>query len=573
VTRPTTRPQNAYTFHAKFYFYLSWTDPEAPIKQAEATKKVVETEEDCPRLCNGQRAFSATTNKCCAGVWTPNLILRNVMGARRGGRPRGGGARRPAAHPLPAPSPELPEGRTQPYTLSVGADGKVAWRLEVQGVWYTFLNLHAFPLDRQRLNVMLSHTNFNASVAYVAFVASASGRGIFTQASADDAMDSISGWDVSDVFVQVRPLRTFLAQFVTGDSIDYSAAGDPLPINPPLNDSRPLKSLNVAKQVVSSFEVIIDVTRLRANYAFSVLLPVIFISSISWVAFLIDPTGLSLRVSTVLTSLLSLLALQFVIEAKLPNSSYVLPTKQLVLLSYASLALIAFESVAVFELSRWPSLRAARAERKAALDSVAHARKRDAERRGVSAFRAFFAGPPSAAALSHLHSARSRLSLRRDTTFGVHIKGDCPDGDPRHNANGGIRGDTAPPGVRRQSSAGDPRHSANGGIRGDTAPPGGRLQSSAGEGRGHALAKDADGPDGGTATGRRLEAAYYRALAHTVDLCTFAVVAIAYTLSVVGILLGGLTNQSAVRRPGPTPHAARAVPLPPLPGLAAGKAP
>ena len=70
-----------------------------------------------------------------------------------------------------------------------------------------------------------------------------------------------------------------------------------------------------------------DVTRLRANYAFSVLLPVIFISSIAWVAFLIDPTGLSLRVSTVLTSLLSLLALQFVIEANLPNSSYVLPTK------------------------------------------------------------------------------------------------------------------------------------------------------------------------------------------------------------------------------------------------------
>ena len=70
-----------------------------------------------------------------------------------------------------------------------------------------------------------------------------------------------------------------------------------------------------------------DIKRLRANYAFSVLLPIIFVSSISWVAFLIDPTGLSLRVSTVFTSLLSLLALQFVIEKQLPNSSYVLPTK------------------------------------------------------------------------------------------------------------------------------------------------------------------------------------------------------------------------------------------------------
>jgi hypothetical protein len=220
--------------------------------------------------------------------------------------------------------------------------------------------------------------------------------------------------------------------------------------------------------------------------------------------------------------------------------------QQLVLLSYASLALIAFESVAVFELSRWPQLRAARAERKAALESVAHARKRDARERDISGFRAWFVAPPNAAQLSHLHSARSRMSLRRDVTFGVHMKGDCPDGDPRHNSNGGTREELAGRGERRPSSSGDGRHKV--------------------------FAKDADTPEGGTATGRRLEAAYYRSLAHRVDICTFAFVAIAYACAVVGILLGGLRNQSAVRRPLPPAHAARVVPLPPMPAPVVVKA-
>jgi hypothetical protein len=274
-----------------------------------------------------------------------------------------------------------------------------------------------------------------------------------------------------------------------------------------------------------------DVTRLRANHAFSVLLPIIFISSISWVAFLIDPTGLSLRMSIVLTSLVSLLALQFVIQANLPSSSYVLPTKvrrvatlsvvvrrvcdlrwrpplfpllqQLVLLTYASLAIISFESVAVFELSRWPQRRAARAEHKAALESVAQARERDARQRDISGFRAWFAGPPNAAQLSHLYSVQ--LAGRDE---------------------------------RRPSSSGDGRHNV--------------------------LVKDADTPEGVTATGRHLEA-YYLSLAHRVNICTFAFVAITYTCAVVGILLGGLTNQANVRRPLPPAHAARVVPLPPMP--------
>jgi len=260
VPRPPLPSQNAYNFNAKFYFYLSWIDKDAPIKQAEATKEALAENGECARLCNGQRSFG-TTNKCCKGVWTPTLILRNVMGARRegGGAGRAGaddtarGAPRasaPRAAPraptatttLPITPPELPQGRTQPYTISVGADGKVAWRVEVQGTWYTFLNvsleewwvdgaasrggepgsarvgpprfphapptpqLHAFPLDRQRLTVLLAYTNFDTTAAYVELIPSASGKGIFTHASVDDDHDSISGWDVTDVFIEVREM-------------------------------------------------------------------------------------------------------------------------------------------------------------------------------------------------------------------------------------------------------------------------------------------------------------------------------------------------------------------------------
>ena len=66
--------------------------------------------------------------------------------------------------------------------------------------------LHAFPLDRQRLNVLLAYTNFNTTEAYVELIPSASGKGIFTLASFDDDHDSISGWDVTDVFIEVREM-------------------------------------------------------------------------------------------------------------------------------------------------------------------------------------------------------------------------------------------------------------------------------------------------------------------------------------------------------------------------------
>lgn len=47
-----------------------------------------------------------------------------------------------------------------------------------------------------------------------------------------------------------------------------------------------------------------------------------------------------------ITLLLALVALQWVISADLPNSSYLLPTSQLIVLSYAILGLLVLLSVA-----------------------------------------------------------------------------------------------------------------------------------------------------------------------------------------------------------------------------------
>jgi hypothetical protein len=51
-----------------------------------------------------------------------------------------------------------------------------------------------------------------------------------------------------------------------------------------------------------------------------------------------------------ITLLLALVALQWVISADLPNSSYLLPTSQLILLSYLILGLLVMSSVGAYRI-------------------------------------------------------------------------------------------------------------------------------------------------------------------------------------------------------------------------------
>lgn len=193
--------QDDYYFKAKFYFYLTWTDDRAYENMQEATADAKANNGTCDKLCNGQRPFGVNQN-CCTGVWLPSLLSRNVM--------------------------MYPQDRVQPYVIDVKPDGTVTWRVEVTGLWYTFLQLRAFPFDRQRLTVSLAYTNFNPKKSVVDLVPSASGTNIFTLGDGD----TLSGWDVVDVWVEANLNKTFQSQFVQFKR-DASNADDPAPISPP----------------------------------------------------------------------------------------------------------------------------------------------------------------------------------------------------------------------------------------------------------------------------------------------------------------------------------------------------
>jgi hypothetical protein len=55
----------------------------------------------------------------------------------------------------------MPQGRVQPYYITVSAAGVVTWRVQFRSDFYTSLDVQAFPFDSQRLEVLLQLLNLN----------------------------------------------------------------------------------------------------------------------------------------------------------------------------------------------------------------------------------------------------------------------------------------------------------------------------------------------------------------------------------------------------------------------------
>ena len=232
-------------------------------------------------------------------------------------------------------------------------------------------------------------------------------------------------------------------------------------------------------------DVFIGIKRLSLNYVFTVILPILFVTCVAMLALLIDPCSLSLRMTTVLTCMLTLLALVYLIDPSMPASSYMLPTKALAVLSYASLAVIAVESLAAYEVARRPALRAAAADRAAALKAVASAR--GGRRR---TWHELFCLAPSLL-----------------TPVGGR-----------------------PPSFKTNASLGRSQG------RTTTSDDGGEAGSERG------------GGGGDTARMRKLQNAYYQALARRMDIGTLVTLAAFYFLMVATIFLAGQAQNTQLRR-------------------------
>ena len=138
---------------------------------------------------------------------------------------------------------------------------------------------------------------------------------------------------------------------------------------------------------------------------------------ISLLTFFVEPDKLDTRLQIIITLFLSLVAIQFVVESELPSSSYVLPTRQLVIVSYLIQLVVCFEALVVYNVASWERVldwfHGMRRAKHARASLVAAQQRREAEASAEAAGRAeaeeraaapgaFAATPPrgSAAAFS-----------------------------------------------------------------------------------------------------------------------------------------------------------------------------
>jgi hypothetical protein len=95
-----------YKFSATFFFYMTWTDPDAPAAVASATEDARKPGGDCGRWCENTK-IPGDASLCCDSMFIPSLTLRNVFeypqgeGGREWGRIELGGRVWMCAQPPP----------------------------------------------------------------------------------------------------------------------------------------------------------------------------------------------------------------------------------------------------------------------------------------------------------------------------------------------------------------------------------------------------------------------------------------------------------------------------------------
>jgi hypothetical protein len=93
---------------------------------------------------------------------------------------------------------------------------------------------------------------------------------------------------------------------------------------------------------------ILHVRRLPQYYVLNMILPISLLNASSWMTFLLAPSSFGDRLSIVITLILALLAFQFVINDKLPNTGYLTDTHKFITMSNLMLVLVAVESCIVY---------------------------------------------------------------------------------------------------------------------------------------------------------------------------------------------------------------------------------
>ena len=301
-----------YRFQAVFFVLLTWVDPQASalIDAANAAFKANGT---CSFPCTSMYNPDSADDACCGtNVWLPHLEFMNVAG--------------------------FSQDRVVRYAIRQGENNSIAWWAHVQGDFYTNFDFRAFPFDTQRLVIQVAYSDKKPENP-VNFIPSSVAISTFNPQRGDD----ISGWTVNAV--EMKPYAVVEDYLLTLTS--PSNPNDPFPIHP--------VDANSTNRFVSylwrkGFSLIITVHRVSLYFVLTAIIPIALNVWLALLVFSVAPKHLDTRLGIIVTLFLSLTALMLVVGGSLPQSSIVVPTQQLCLLSYFVLGFIGLESIMIYKI-------------------------------------------------------------------------------------------------------------------------------------------------------------------------------------------------------------------------------
>ncbi|PSC69798.1 ligand-gated ion channel [Micractinium conductrix] len=305
-----------YRFEVVLYILLTWRDARAKPAVQAATEAAYNSPSGCLYPCTTIYAWtnnSEAINLCCDTIWLPHLEMINVRG--------------------------LSQDRVTRYGVRLGEGDEVGWWTHVQAQLYTPLQFCSFPFDKQYLSVQLQYGNKYPDDP-VRFRPSATGTQLYYPATGD----KLSGWRLRNVYIQPMDLQE--TDLIRAGGSTPSDPDDPWPLNPADPNAPAFRGFLWQ----NGMEIYIEVDRISSYYLIIAVVPVYINTCLALLVFSVNPRHLDTRLGIVVTLFLSLTALQFILAAGLPSSTTVVPTQQLILVSYGILALIGVCSIFVFEV-------------------------------------------------------------------------------------------------------------------------------------------------------------------------------------------------------------------------------
>lgn len=121
---------------------------------------------------------------------------------------------------------------------------------------------------------------------------------------------------------------------------------DPFPIAP----KDPNSPKFVSDLWIQGFTIILEIDRISLYFVLTIIIPIALNVWLALLVFSVSPKHLDTRLGVVVTLFLSLTALMMVVAGELPQSSTIVPTQQLCLVSYFVLGFVGLESILTYKL-------------------------------------------------------------------------------------------------------------------------------------------------------------------------------------------------------------------------------